>query len=374
MSCIARIAYTYAYPATTPIQQYLLPTVGAQLLPAYSSFASTHAASSSRLRRYTELVQYAYRFPQRTSWDLIIGDGPQHLPILMKQLHLLRSGQKVVPYLGSEFSYFLATGYYGPMRTKLLQQLFQTWDSYLAVSEMTAGLVRQVVPARRYGDIFTFPYFLMETRRRDLAGVSADLTGTRMLCIGNANAPFRSYYKGLDLLHHAYAIALDKLPALECTIAGRSNREIQNRLGSEFPALNGRVHWVGHQSDLAQVLGSHSLYIHCARGEAWGLVVLEAMFAGMPPMVSEWTGAKDAVYKIDPRLVVPLDPQVIAERILWYFGLSLQERTALGQRAREVVLADYSEAKGITTFRARVRELLDHLDMEHLGLPAWEPQ
>jgi glycosyltransferase involved in cell wall biosynthesis len=370
----ARIALVYGYPGANAICRQLISTVGGQLLPAYSSFESSYAASSSRLRRYAPLVRYAYQFPQRPDWDLILGDGPQPLPILMKQLHLLHPTQKIVPYLAGEFNYFLAKDYYGGTKTKFLRALFQTWDSYLGVGEMTAGLVRQVVPPRRHGDIFTFPNFLMETRRQELANVSADLTGTRMLFIGGGEAGFRTYYKGLDILHQAHALALQQLPSLECTIAGRWNPTTQKQLGAEFPALNGRVHWIGHQSDLAPVLGTHGLYIHCARGEAWGLTILEAMFAGIPPIVSEWTGAKEAVYKIDPRLVVPLDPQVIAERVLWYFGLSLQERAALGQRAREVVLADYSEVQGIATFRTRVRELLDHLGMAHLSLPAWNPQ
>lgn len=365
-----RAAFVYAHPGPTLTRRRLLPSIQGEFIPAYAGFTSTQAARTSSIRRFAELAGYAVRFPKRTNWDLLIGDGPQHLPVLMKKMGLLRRDQKIVPYLAGEFNYFLATGFYGPTKTKLLRRVFQEWDGYLCVGEMTADLVRQVVPPYRYGDIFTFHNFIRQEQKQGLEEISPDLANTRMLFIGNGNSGFRIHYKGIDLLHQAHTIAAQQLPALECTIVGRWDKEVQEKFGASVSQVRDRVTWAGHQTNLSGFFSTHGLYIHCARGEAWGLTVNEAMLAGVPPIVSEWTGAKEAVRKVDPRLIVPLDPQVIAERILWYFGLPLQERIEMGKRAREVILLDYTEAKAIDTFRLRVREMLDHFGMNALELPA----
>jgi hypothetical protein len=59
------------------------------------------------IRKALSLCACAATFPRRSEWDLIIGDGPQHLPIVMKILGLLRPHQKALPYLAGEFPYFL---------------------------------------------------------------------------------------------------------------------------------------------------------------------------------------------------------------------------------------------------------------------------
>ena len=58
--------------------------------------------------------------------------------------------------------------------------------------------------------------------------------------------------------------------------------------------------FVGRCSDLAPVFATASVYLHPGRGDAFPLSVLEAMAAGLVPIVSEWTGAKEVVEQVDP--------------------------------------------------------------------------
>jgi len=60
------------------------------------------------------------------------------------------------------------------------------------------------------------------------------------------------------------------------------------------------------------------------------------MNAGLPALVSEWTGAKEVVEQVSKKLIAPLDPTAIAERIHWYFDLSPEEKKAFSEKSKEI--------------------------------------
>jgi glycosyltransferase involved in cell wall biosynthesis len=84
--------------------------------------------------------------------------------------------------------------------------------------------------------------------------------------------------------------------------------------------------------------------------------VVEAMAAGLPALISEWTGTRETVKKVDENLIAPLEPEAIAEKILWYFSLTSAERKKLSERSREVVKENHDERKVIEIFRNKVSE------------------
>ena len=45
-----------------------------------------------------------------------------------------------------------------------------------------------------------------------------------------------------------------------------------------------------------------------------------------PAMVSSWTGSKEVVAQVDENLIVPLDIQISAKQMIWYFNLSVEEK------------------------------------------------
>lgn len=366
-----KVAYVHGRPAPHPNRLRLLPAIGAELIPVDFKLPWAHLAAPPRWRKYLSLVVCAATFPERRRWDLLVGDGPQHLPVLMKALRLLGPNQKAVPYLAGEFPYFLATGYYGPRRTALLRWWFARWDAYLCLGPMVEDLVRGVIPPHRQGDVFTIQNFVREDRLRELQDVTPDLRSLRLLFIGHGPSGFRVFYKGLDLMVEAFARARKSLPALHWSIAGEWDSHVRQAMEARCGIPAGSLSWLGSTPRLREILASHALYFHCARGDAWPNSVMEAMVAGVPPLVSEWTGVRDLVAQVDGRLVVPLDPDAIAERIAWYFSLPPSERTSLGERARELIRGQYTESRATEVFRATVRRLLDRLDLEHLELPPW---
>jgi len=371
---IFRPIYVYGRPAPHPNRLRLLPAIGAHLVPVDFWLPWMHLPRPSIWRKWVSLLGCSLRFPSVQMWDLVIGDGPQHLPVLLKRLGRLRPEQKIVPYLAGEFPYFLATGFYGNRKTALLRWWFGHWDAYLCISPMVAELVRRVLPAERKRDVFTIQNFVRNERVGSLRKVHPSLRAQSLIFIGHGTSGFRIFYKGLDLMFEALSLALRENCFLSWTIAGSWDLTVRQTLEARFPILRGRVRWIGPTEDIATVLSEHSLYIHCSRGDAFPNTVLEAMAAGVPAMVSEWTGAREVVAQVDPRLVVPLDPQTIAERVLWYFSLPVAERRELGERGRQIVLSRYTEAQAIRVFRTTIRQILDHFGLHHLKLPPWEDE
>ena len=366
----ARIVFVHGRPAPHPNRTILLPAIGAQLVPVDFILPWAASASPARWRKTLSLLLCAVRFPDRRKWDLVMSDEPQHLPVIMKMLGLLDPQQKIVPYIGSRFMYFLATGYYGRVRTALLRRSFLQWDAYVCLSPMIVELAQSVLPQNRHRDIFLIQNFIRNESMRALRDVKPDLNSQHVVFVGNGPSGDRLYYKGLDLMFDAMTLVRERVPLLRWSIVGDWDASVQSRFARSHPLLATCTTWVGHQSQLAGYFAGAALYIHCARGEAWGITVTEAMAAGLPALVSEWTGTRHLAGEVDPRLVAPLDAKVIADRAMWYLSLSSAERAELSRRAREIALCRCTQAEAISVFRARVQEIVHHLEMGPLSVAA----
>jgi glycosyltransferase involved in cell wall biosynthesis len=356
--------YVHGRPAPHPNRLQLLPTIGADLLPVDFRLPWAHLERPPRVRKALSLLLCAMTFPDLSRRDLLIGDGPQHLPVLMKRLRRLRADQKILPYLAGEFPYFLATGYYGHRKTRLLRDLFLHWDGYLCVGQMIGDLVRQVLPASRHADVLVFQNFIRDSRAREMAEVAASLEGSRIVFVGNGPDGFRIFYKGLDLLCESVARARATRPEIACTVVGDWSPATRAAVSE-----GAEVSWLGELKNPGPVLQDAALYVHCGRGDAWPNTVMEAMAAGVPALVSEWTGGHEFVSLVDKRLVAPLDAGAFAERIAWYLGLDGAARRQLGARAREIAGTRLSQRVAERSFRGAIRQALDRFGLSHVALP-----
>jgi glycosyltransferase involved in cell wall biosynthesis len=159
----------------------------------------------------------------------------------------------------------------------------------------------------------------------------------------------------------AVALAAEHDSEIELNIIGRWDEDVVEACLSRLPADSRRhVRFRGHMSDVDEWLLQASLYLQCSRGDASPTAALEAMTAGVVPLVSEWTGVRQIVQEIDTRLIAPLRADEIAARILWYFGLESGDRLALSRRSREAV-SGYTEEAAVEhyqrTFAALSRDL-----------------
>ena len=102
-----------------------------------------------------------------------------------------------------------------------------------------------------------------------------------------------------------------------------------------------------------------SIYINPARHEPFGVNILEAMAAGIPPLVSEYCGASEIVKKVDKRLIISLNPSEIVKKIEWlkenkkrYYELS---------RKCRMEAKKYTKENSIKDFKFKLIKLMDEI-------------
>ena len=141
---------------------------------------------------------------------------------------------------------------------------------------------------------------------------SLGLTHSDVLLVAVGNLIER---KGHAVLLKALAEIRSTDPDLDwhVAIAGEGvERPALERLAAE-PGLVGRVHLLGHRSDVPDVLAAADIFVMPSIWEGLPLAVLEAMFAGCAVVASDVSGIPEAIPTPEVgRLVPPGDATALA--------------------------------------------------------------
>lgn len=359
----ARSVFVYGRPGPHPFHRALAETIAPDFVPV-DFMIRWYDVPASQIRRYLSWIVCALLFPNRRKYDVFLSDGIQFLPPLMRRLGLLRREQKVAALVDNETLFFLRAGRYPKATARALIWAMNQYDVLICIgrmqSELAAGFARPLRPV-----ILTAKSGVARDRLPALLQNQPALSANTVLFIGNGPSDWRGWYKGLDVLLRAIELVGGDIAELRLCIVGEWDREYLGLLGAQFPGARSMTDFVGRAADLSPHLASASLYVHLGRGEAFGISVLEAMCGGLPALVSEWTGAREAVEQVDPRLVVPCAAESAAERILWYFSLPLARKRELSARSRDVA-GQYTEERALRSFVEVYREMLRRFDLPDL--------
>lgn len=88
------------------------------------------------------------------------------------------------------------------------------------------------------------------------------------------------------------------------------------------------VHFLGRREDVPRIMASSDLLVHPARIEGFGLVLAEAMAAGLPVVASTVQGIPEVVAGSDAILVPPDDPDALRLAVLTALNRKREERDA----------------------------------------------
>jgi glycosyltransferase involved in cell wall biosynthesis len=138
-------------------------------------------------------------------------------------------------------------------------------------------------------------------------------------------------WKGHHVAIAAWRVVRQKTPGALLAIVGDGEpayaaqcRALAGRLG-----LGDAVRFIGHRDDVSRVLHACDLLVHAScydhpsQGtvEAFGLVVIEAMAAGLPVVATAAGGVTEVVERdVTGKLVRPGDPDALAEAIAFYLN------------------------------------------------------
>jgi glycosyltransferase involved in cell wall biosynthesis len=198
---------------------------------------------------------------------------------------------------------------------------------------------------------------LDEDRRLSLGRVTPDLESKLLVFVGHGPSGWRGWYKGLDLLFETVALLQSRGAGVRLRIAGSWDPAFIAALIGAARLDPLHVELLGPLENPASAFEGACLYVHLGRGDAWPVSVLEAMSAGLPALVSQWTGSKQAVEQVEGQLVVPLEAQEAAARIEWYLTQPPETRRHLGRRSREVA-AGFDMERACAEFARVIHELV----------------
>jgi len=150
--------------------------------------------------------------------------------------------------------------------------------------------------------------------------------------------------KGHDLLIRAMPFIAQRFPQTMLLIAGhdpwgygRVLESLVTQLGMEK-----HVRFLGFQDDIPSFLHAIDVFAFASRSEGFGQVVIEAMAAGKPVVVSHIAPLTEIVIDGETGFYAePENPESFAEKILWLLS-HREEAQNMGKKGQEVVKKRFS--------------------------------
>lgn len=342
------ILYLHGRPAPHPLHGRFADSVEADF--QYVDFkVRWQDKPTNPIKMILSWIVCAFSYPKK-KYTYFLVDNLHMAPVLMKKLGLLRKNQKIIAHLGSHTLYFLYSNWFSKWSSTIHLYMLKNYDYLICEGLMAEELAYKILPKKCPRTFYTFLGPPRE-RAKSLSLINPKLNSNKILLISNGPSGFREHYKGLDIMVSAFNLALRQLPNLFFTIVGDWDQNVINKC---YPLMDSdhrdKIIFTGKVKSIESYLSDSSLYLHCSRGDAFPTSSIEAMTAGLVPIVSEWTGTKQLVQDISEKLIVPLEVEEIANRIIWYFNLPLDQKFTLSEKAKKVS-SDFTEEKAVEHYR-----------------------
>lgn len=223
----------------------------------------------------------------------------------------------------------------------------RTIDGAIVVSDFIATYTQKVAGSQTPIRI-AHPYIESETYD-ELGNVDPALESNTAVTIGRAME-----YKGIDQLVSAWPSVRERHPEAELQIVGPGGHPDAYE---QVPGVTVR----GFVDNLSDAFAPCSLFVQPSRGDAFPVSTLEAMRAGVPPLVTRLTGTKSEVVDISEDLVVESTDEGLAIGVSSYFDRSTEEHREFSVKARERG-KQFNEVYRKQVFRKQFFELLSELN------------
>jgi glycosyltransferase involved in cell wall biosynthesis len=278
--------------------------------------------------------------------------------VLMKMFRLIKKNSKIISFFADPRLYFMKIDSYLDLKSQkikriscikkaILKFLLKKVDGGICVSKFEQNLLQEFAPNIKSEVVYPF---ISDDRNKNLLKISPKLDSQKIIFIGNNDY----YYKGLDVLINSFKILKKHKPRAELYILG--NIPPKKEWQMEGIHFEGRV-------DILTYLKKCSLCVHPARGEAFGISVVESLLAGVPAMVSNETGAGEIVKLADENLLFKLNPPEISQKISAYFDSSLEYKENLSKKVKKEA-AKFSRKKQSLKFKDAFEKLMKNIDEE----------
>ncbi|MFD3593112.1 glycosyltransferase family 4 protein [Nocardia sp. NPDC058640] len=186
------------------------------------------------------------------------------------------------------------------------------------------GADRFIVLSQHFGDVLERDYHVpaerisiiapgVDLHRFRAAPLDTTAATRTVLCVRRLERRM-----GIDMLLRAWPQVLAAHPDARLVVVGTGTAEAELRAAAA--TLRDTVDFIGRVSDdqLTQLYAEATVSVVPTLAlEGFGLIALESLAAGRPPIVTDCGGLPDAVRGLDPTLVVPAgEPDALAARLV----------------------------------------------------------
>lgn len=287
------------------------------------------------------------------NYEVYVVEGSYIKPLLMQKLGKFGKNKKIITLFSDPRLFYLNIGKkfdfkreeivkYPLWRSVIAKSLIKKLRGAICTSEITNNLFKKF---NSKSPSIVIPGFVFDEKFKSLKKINPDLNNQNILFIGHGPD---FYCKGLDLLIKSFKKLKKKFP--------KSNLYILGKWAVRKNWVSEGIHFEGER-DIVPYLEKCSLSIHLGRGESFGINIVETMLAGIPTIVSKYTGAKDVVEKTNEKLVISLREKEVIKSISNYFSMSQEEKNKISLKCKKIA-GEYNEKKITREFKNKFDQLL----------------
>lgn len=170
------------------------------------------------------------------------------------------------------------------------------------------------------------------------------------------------YFKGVPILLQAVSLLVKEIPNIQLVLVGDGELREDFEMQAKGMGIWDRVRFVGRASDdelplyynMADVFVLPSIH----QGEAFGMVLLEAMASSVPVIATDIAGVRSVALQGGMTVAVK-DPAALAESLFEYFSLSGDEQENWKKKARQVSEEKFSWDIILQQIQKLYRDLLE---------------
>ena len=260
------------------------------------------------------IVPPAYRMPWPNPWSRALREardfGPDlvhaHSPFVTGLLARTLARSTGVPLVFTHHTRFADYAHYvgplaGPGRrltAAYLRGFWQACAAIVATSDDLAASIRAEIGTTAADRVHVVPTGI------DVAGIQAlapidprAAAGWPSEALVVASLGRLAPEKSPELVLDAFAVAVGRVPELRLLVVGGGSSEATLRRRAAMTDLYGRVHLTGalpRPEALSRIAGA-ALFLFTSRTETQGLVLAEALSAGLPAVAIDGPGVRDSI-------------------------------------------------------------------------------
>ncbi len=160
----------------------------------------------------------------------------------------------------------------------------------------------------------------------------------------------------------------------QLAILGAGPLEIELRQMAVALGLGKRVRFAGFCPNVARWMQAADGFVLSSRYEGLPMVLLEAGACGVPAVATDVPGSREVIVKGETGWLAPAgDPEGLAAAMNWLIHTPVKERRAIGERARQHVIRNFSLEAVLDRWEALYADLLARRNpRRRIGPTAWE--